>query len=118
MSSIKILKVIIGEDSYPIKVPADMLEEGESFFAKVDSDMDRGWQMSRLWVEHPNTVQRCQILADRMLTALHASNHQMVGLSAAYILKRLLDVECVDMDTTGDMTQTRFEVNGKWIPSD
>lgn len=118
MDSIKTLKVTIGEDSYPIKVPTDMLEEGESFFAKVDSDMDRGWQMSRLWVENPNTIQRCQILADRMLTALHARNQQMVGLSAAYILNRLPGVEHIDMDTTGDMTQTRFEVNGKLMPND
>ena len=116
MDSIEILKVTIGEDSYPIKVPADMLKEGESFFAKVDSDMDNGWQMSRRWVENPDTIQRCQILADRMLTALQTRNNQMVGLAAAYILSRLPGVEHIDLDTTGDITQTRFEINGKSVP--
>ena len=118
MNDVKILKVTIGEDSYPIKVPTDMLEEGKSFFTKIDSDMDNGWQMSRRWVENPDTIQRCQIVADRILTALHARNHQMVGLSAAYILNRLPGLEHIDMDTTGDMTQTHFEVNGKLIPND
>ena len=116
MDSVKTLNITIGEDNYPVKVPTDMLESGESFFAKVDSDMDRGWQMSRRWVENPDTVQRCQILADRMLTAMQTRNHQMVGLTAAYILNRLPGVEHVDLDTTGDITQTRFEVNGKLIP--
>jgi len=92
-----------------------MLNEGENFFAKVDADMDRGWQMSRCWVENPNTIQRCQILADRMLTALQTKNEPMVGLAAAYILNRLPGVAHIDLDTTGDMTQTRFEVDGEWI---
>ena len=117
MDSVKILNITIGEDNYPIQVPHYMLEEGESFFAKVDSDMDHGWQMSRRWVENPDTVQRCQILADRMLTAIQTKNNPMVGLAAAYILSRLPGVEHVDMDTTGDITLTRFEVNGKSIPN-
>ena len=116
MDSVKILNLTIGEDSYPIQVPCYMLEEGESFFAKVDSDMDRGWQMSRRWVENPDTVQRCQVLADRMLTALQTKDRQMVGLAAAYILNRLPGVEHIDLDTTGDITLTRFEVNGQFIP--
>ena len=111
MDEVKVLKITVGDQSYPIKVPTAMLEEGESFFAKVDADMDRGWQMSREWVEKPNTVQRCQILADRLLTALQMRNHQMVGLAAAYILSRLPHVCHVDLDTTGDITQTRFETS-------
>ena len=116
VDSIKILNITIGEDNYPIQVPHYMLEEGESFFDKVDSDMSRGWQMSRQWVENPDTIQRCQIIADRMLTAIQTKNNQMVGLAAAYILNRLPGVEHIDMDTTGDVTLTRFEVNGKSIP--
>ena len=116
MDPVKILNITIGEDNYPIQVPRYMLEEGESFFAKVDSDMDCGWQMSRRWVENPDTVQRCQILADRMLTAIQTKNNQMVGLAAAYILSRLPGVKHIDLDTTGDITLTRFEVDGKSIP--
>lgn len=113
MNQVKVLKITIGEQSYPIRVPINMLEEGESFFAKVDADMDRGWQMSREWVENPNTLQRCQILADRLLTALQMQNHQMVGLAAAYILNRLPGVNHVDLDTTGDITQTQFELSNE-----
>ena len=36
----------------------------------MDQDMDAGWQMSRDWVDNPSREQRCQIVADKLLTAL------------------------------------------------
>lgn len=103
-----ILKVIIDEKTIPIEVPDYMLVEAESFFNKMDSDMDAGWQMSREWVESPNTVQRCQIAADRILTSVHTESEKMATLMAAYILKNLPSVNTVDIDTEGDITQTCF----------
>ena len=40
--------------------------------------MDKGWQMSRFWVEKPDLYQRCQIVADRILGAFHTENQKMV----------------------------------------
>ena len=111
-----ILKLVVGEQTYAVDVTDTRLVEAEDFFQKIDRDMDRGWQMSRQWVDHPDTVQRCQILADKALTALHKRNRQMVELAAAYILKRLPGVTCADIATDGDMTQTRFEVGDRVVP--
>ena len=103
-----ILKVIIDEKAIPIEVPDYMLVEADEFFIKMDADMDAGWQMSREWVDNPNTVQRCQIAADRILTSVHTESEKMATLMAAYILKKLPNVSSVDIDTEGDITQTRF----------
>jgi hypothetical protein len=106
-----ILKIIIDEKTIPIEVPDYMLTEADDFFNKMDTDMDSGWQMSRTWVDEPDNIQRCQIAADRILTAVHAENEKMATLMAAYILKKLPNIASVDIDTEGDMTQTTFSEN-------
>src|SRR5210317_2517719 len=101
-----ILKIIIDEKTIPIEVPDYMLTEADDFFNKMDTDMDTGWQMSRTWVDEPDNIQRCQIAADRILTAVHTENEKIATLMAAYILKKLPNIASVDIDTEGDMTQT------------
>ena len=104
-----ILDITINGRRHPVEVPESLLEEADDFFRKIDRDMDRGCQMSRKWVENPNAEQRCQVVADRILTAVHKKNRAMVGLGSAYILKRMPGVRHVRIDTSGDMTQTLFE---------
>jgi hypothetical protein len=106
-----ILKIIIDEKTIPIEVPDYMLTEADDFFNKMDTDMDTGWQMSRTWVDEPDNIQRCQIAADRILTAVHTENEKIATLMAAYILKKLPNIASVDIDTEGDMTQTTFSEN-------
>ena len=103
-----ILKVIVDERVVTIEVPENMLTEAHDFFAKMDSDMDAGWQMSRTWVDNPDIIQRCQIAADKILTAIHTENEKIATLMAAYILKKMPDTQSVDIDLEGDMTQTTF----------
>lgn len=106
-----ILKVIVDERTIPIEVPDYMLAEAGDFFAKMDADMDSGWQMSRTWVDKPNDLQRCQIAADKILTAMHTENEKMATLMAAYILKKMPNASTVDVDSEGDMTQTVINEN-------
>ncbi|VAW78927.1 hypothetical protein MNBD_GAMMA14-1236, partial [hydrothermal vent metagenome] len=49
-----ILKLTIDDQTCNIDVPEQMLKEAEEFYAKMDVDMDKGWQMSRFWVEKPD----------------------------------------------------------------
>ena len=106
-----ILKVIVDERTIPIEVPDYMLAEAGDFFAKMDADMDSGWQMSRTWVDKPDALQRCQIAADKILTAMHTENEKMATLMAAYILKKMPNASTVDVDSEGDMTQTVINEN-------
>jgi hypothetical protein len=103
-----ILKLTIDDQTYDIDVPEHLLEEAQEFYAKMDQDMDRGWQMSRFWVEKPDLYQRCQIVADRVLGAFHTENKKLLLLMAGYILSRLPQVEEVIVDTSGDITLTEI----------
>ena len=101
-----ILKLTIDDQTYEIDVDERSMQEAEEFYTKMDSDMDKGWQMSRSWVEQPDLYQRCQIVADRILGAFHTENRKMVLLMSGYILSRVPHVEEVIVDTTGDITLT------------
>ena len=103
-----ILKLVVQEQVYPVTVPDDIVTEAEDFFSKLDSDMDRGWQMSRDWVDRPDTVQRCQIIGDKLLTAIHNDNKQMMVLLSAYILSRMPGISAIRIDTNGEMLETEL----------
>lgn len=103
-----ILNVIVEDQTYPIRVPDEMLVEAKDYFQKMDADMDKGWQMSRKWVDRPDDEQRCQIAADKILTAIETENEKLAALMAAYILHRMPGIEGVDVDISGDMTETEL----------
>lgn len=97
------LRVLLDDQIFDIAVPGFILEEGEEYFKKLDAELDRGYQMSRTWVENPDNEQRCQIAADKLLTALHHDRQQLGEMMAGYILTRMPGVSQVKMDTSGDM---------------
>jgi len=103
-----ILKAIIDDREYSLNVPETILAQGEEYFARLDADMDQGRRMSREWVQHPNQVERCQIVADKLLTALENENEKLGMLMAGYILSRMPDVDTVEIDIRGEMQNTQF----------
>ena len=102
------LNVQINENSYQIDVPDEMLFRAESIYEKMDKDMDAGWQMSREWVEELSSRQRCQVVADRLLTAIESDNEPTTMLMAGYIMTRMPGIETVQIATDGDINQTRL----------
>lgn len=100
------LNIIVDGRTNAFEVPDEILLEAKDFFAKLDADMDKGYQMSRDWVEKPNAEQRCQIAANKILTAIETDNEKMLMLMAAYILHTLPGVKSVNIDVTGDMNET------------
>ena len=101
-----ILKVTINEKTFPLEVDDEMARRAKDAFFKMDTDMDQGWQMSRTWIDLPDATQRCQIAADKMLTAVQQENTATVGMMAAYIMYKLPHILAIDIDTSGDMTLT------------
>ena len=100
------LNIIVEGRANTFNVPDELLVEAQDFFEKLDADMDKGWQMSRDWVENPDAEQRCQIAADKILTAIENNNEKMLMLMAAYILRTRPGVKAVNIDITGDMNET------------
>ncbi len=101
-----VLKVIIDDQLYELNVPEALIREAGDFFDQMDRDMDKGWQMSRDWVEHPSREDRCRIVGDKLLTALEKENHKLGRLMAGYILSRFPEVESLEPDTSGEIQNT------------
>ena len=101
-------KVVVADQVYAVEVPEELLGESGEFHALLDRDMDRGWQMSREFVERPDRLQRCQIVADRLLTSLTQGNDATAMLMAAYIALRVPGAIGVDIDATGEMKNTEL----------
>ncbi len=68
--------------------------------------MDGGWQMGPEWIESPDTIQRCQIAADKMLAAIGSGNEAVLEMMAAYILNRVPETNELVIDTEGEMLNT------------
>jgi hypothetical protein len=105
-----ILKVIIDDQTHEINVPDALLSEARDYFDQVDRDMDGGRQMGRDWIEAPDRVQRAQIVADRLLTAIETDNLKLGTLMAGYLLDRLPGLELIEPDLQGEIQNTRFEM--------
>lgn len=101
-------KAVIGEQVYAIELHEELLREAAEFHAKLDRDMDRGWQMSREFVERPDQLQRCQIVADRLLTGIMQNNEASAMLMAGYIASRMPGAIGVEIDTAGEMQRTEL----------
>jgi len=100
------LNIIVDGRSNAFEVPDELLTEAVDYFEKLDADMDKGWQMSRDWVQSPDPEQRCQIAADKILTAIETENEKTLMLMAAYILRTMPGVTGINIDITGDMNET------------
>jgi len=101
-------KVIVGEQVYAVEVPEELLREAGDFHARLDHDMDRGWQMSREFVARPDPLQRCQIVADKLLTSIMQDNQATAMLMAGYIALRMPGAVGVDIDASGEMQNTEL----------
>jgi hypothetical protein len=101
-------RVVIAEQVYAVDVPEELLRDAADFHAGLDRDMDRGWQMSREFVELPDRLQRCQIVADKLLTSIMNGNETTAMLMAAYIALRVPGAIGVDIDATGEMQNTEL----------
>ena len=101
-------RVVIGEQVYAIEVPEELLRGSAEFHAKLDRDMDLGWQMSREFVARPDRLQRCQIVADKLLTSITQGNQATAMLMAAYIALRMPGAVGVDIDDAGEMQNTEL----------
>jgi hypothetical protein len=106
-----ILNVVIEEQTFPIEVPEGFIAEAEEFFSSMDADMDKGWQMSRDWVQSPDAYQRCQIVGDKILTAIHSENKKLLVLLAGYVLARIPGISAIRIDTNGEMLETELVMN-------
>jgi hypothetical protein len=104
----KTLILLLGDEQREVALTDNMINEAQPIFDKMDADMSQGWQLSRDYIGNPNLQQRCQIAANRLMTALHTGNTALVSLMAAYIVSRLPNTRTVNINTDGEDDQTSF----------
>jgi hypothetical protein len=105
-----ILKVQIDDQLLELNVPEEFIEQAQDFFAKMDADMDQGWQVNREWVEQPDQMLRVQVAANKLLTALENEDHKLGRLMAGYIVSRMPNVETVELNPAGETRDHRVNV--------
>ena len=103
-----ILKAIIDDQELSLNVPDTVIAQGGEFFARLDADMDAGWQMSREWVQNPSPLERCQIVADKLLTAMQQDNNEYALLMAAYILHNKPGTRRIRLNIEGEIQGNEF----------
>ena len=104
------LKLTIEYDDkcYSLDVPQSLVHEAQDFFEKMDGDMDAGWQMSRWWVPNPDETQRCQIVADKLFTAMTKQDEPYAILMCAYILRAKPATRRIRINTDGEIQGNEF----------
>ncbi len=107
---IRVLNIVIDGQMYTVDVDEEMIESGSPLFNKMDMDMNKGWTLSKEFVENPDVTQRCQIVGDKLLTAIEDENEQMKTMMAAYILSRVPDIMTIYIDNTGEIFETQLEL--------
>ncbi|MCP3868482.1 MAG: hypothetical protein GY703_10370 [Gammaproteobacteria bacterium] len=103
------LNILVSDHSMNLEVPDRFLDQSGEAFERLDHSMDEGVQMGRDWIETPDTHQRCQVAADKLLTALETDDENLALLSAGYILSRLPGIKRVKIDDSGEIRGTRFD---------
>lgn len=102
------IKVLVDDKVEEFEIPDQLIEQGEEFFNNMDADMDKGWQMGHVWIERPTVLQRCQIVADKMMGAIHNENEKLFMMMGAYILKNKPLTDEIHLDSTGDIQTIDF----------
>ena len=107
---VRILNVVIDGNMYSVNVEEDVIKSGAPLFNKMDEDMNKGWTLGRDFGENPNVTERCQIVGDKLLTAIEDENEQMKTMMAGYILSRVPNIMTIHIDNTGEIQETQLEL--------
>ena len=91
-----------------LEITEEYLQKMQDSFDKLDSDMDQGKRLGQRFVKDLDKMQRCQLAADKLLSALETNNEIMALLMGGYILSRLEGVKQVVIDNNGEPEETQF----------
>ncbi|VAW68243.1 hypothetical protein MNBD_GAMMA10-127 [hydrothermal vent metagenome] len=96
--------ITIDEESYTLEVTDGLMQELRSAHEEMDSDFDKGLQLGRYWIETPSDEQRCQYVADKVVSAIHQENVRQFYIMSAYILRKYPELKRVTVSSD-------FEIN-------
>jgi hypothetical protein len=100
--------VYFEEEHFSVEVDERDIDDAQPFFAQMDKDMDGGWRMGPEFIHEPDIVQRCQIVAERLMLAIEGRNESLSRAMAAYIAWRIPGIRELHIDTSGEPLLTEI----------
>ncbi len=101
--------ITIDEQSYTLEVTTVLMQELHSTHQQMDNDFDKGLQLGRYWIEAPNEEQRCQYVADKVVSAIHQQNIRQFYLMSSYILHKYPSLKMVTVSSDFETSDIDIE---------
>jgi len=102
--------ITIDEESYTLEVNEGLMQELKSVHDEMDAEYDRGLQLGRYWIEAPNLEQRCQLTANKVVSAIHQENIRQFYTMASYILSKFPDLKRVTVSSDFEISDIDIEL--------
>ena len=97
--------ITIDQQPFELELPEGIIGEAQEFITDMDADFNRGVQLGRHWLENPSDEQRCQIAANKIVTAMHQVNIRLFYLMAAYVLSKFPDLKMVTVNSDNEIDE-------------
>jgi len=102
--------ITIDEESYTLEVKDELMQELKNIHKDMDAEYDKGLQLGRYWIEAPTLEQRCQLTADKVVSAIHQENVRQFYLMASYILSKFPNLKRVTVSSDFEISDIDIEV--------
>ena len=104
-----IFNITIDDESYTLEVKPELMEELKSVHDDMDAEYDKGLQLGRYWIESPTIEQRCQLTADKVVSAIHQENIRLFYLMSSYILSKFPNLKRVTVSSDFEISDIDIE---------
>jgi len=102
--------ITIDDESYTLEVTDELMQELKGAHDEMDAEYDRGLQLGRYWIETPDLEQRCQLTANKVVSAIHQENIRQFYIMAAYILSKFPDLKRVTVSSDFEISDIDIEL--------
>ncbi len=102
--------ITIDEESYTLEVSEKLMQELQSAHHDMDIEYDKGLQLGRYWIERPTLEQRCQLTADKVVSAIHQENIRLFYIMASYILRQFPALKKVTVSSDFEISDIDIEL--------
>jgi hypothetical protein len=102
--------ITIDEESYTLEVKEELMQELQGTHNEMDAEYDKGLQLGRYWVEAPTLEQRCQLTANKVVSAIHQENIRQFYVMASYILSKFPELKRVTVSSDFEISDIDIEV--------
>ena len=102
--------ITIDEESYTLEVKDELMLELKDAHQEMDAEYDKGLQLGRFWIESPTLEQRCQLTANKVVSAIHQENIRQFYLMASYILSKFPNLKQITVSSDFEISDIDIEV--------